>query len=138
MLDEGVAPRSKSGVQQQILHILEPGLTAVDPVFTAGIPVQTTGQHNFFGGPWQRRVRHFQSKFHFGHAHGLPLARAREDHIGHLRAAQQAGPLLAQHPGQGIRDIRLAAAVGSHNGRHANRKGQLLRVGKGFEAVEFE
>ena len=34
-------------------------------------------------------------------------------------AAQRLGRLLAQHPGDGVGDIRLAAAVGTDDGRNA-------------------
>ncbi len=59
-----------------------------------------------------------QGQRHFGHAGGLAVARAGEDDVFHAGAAQGLGRLLAQHPGDGVGNIRLAAAVGADDGRH--------------------
>src|SRR5581483_6385731 len=45
-----------------------------------------------------------------GHAGGLAVAGAGEDHVFHAGAAQRLGRLLTQDPGDGVRDVRLAAA----------------------------
>src|SRR5208283_650735 len=60
-----------------------------------------------------------QRQRHLGHAHGLALARAGEDDVLHVDAAQQPRRLLAQHPRDGVGDIRLAAAVRSDDGSNA-------------------
>ena len=46
-------------------------------------------------------------------------ARAVEDHVGHLLAAQALDALLAQHPLDGVDDVRLARAVRPHHDRDA-------------------
>ena len=60
-----------------------------------------------------------QRERHLGHAGGLALARAREDDVLHVDAAQQSRRLLAQHPGNGVGNVRLAAAVWTHDRRDA-------------------
>ncbi len=54
-----------------------------------------------------------------GHAGGLALARAGEDDVLHVHAAEEARRLLAQHPGDGVGDVRLATAVGTDDGGDA-------------------
>ena len=60
-----------------------------------------------------------QRERHFRHAGGFAVPRAGEDDVFHARAAQGLGRLLAQHPGNGVGNIRLAAAVGADDRRHA-------------------
>jgi hypothetical protein len=137
LLDEGVGPGAHAGIHEQVLDVLQTALPAVDAVIAARVPVEAPGDHHLPDGTGQGRVGHLQGQFHLGHAHGLALAGPGEDHIGHLRAAHQGGPLLAQHPGQGIRDVGFAAAVRPHHRGHPDGKGELLRVGKGFETMNF-
>ena len=54
-----------------------------------------------------------------GHAGRLALARARENDVLHVDAAQQSRRLLAQHPRNGVGNVRLAAAVRTNNGGYA-------------------
>ncbi len=51
-----------------------------------------------------------------GHAGRLAVAGAGEDDVFHLDAAEGLGGLLAENPGDGVRDIGLAAAVGTDDG----------------------
>src|SRR5208282_2358635 len=60
-----------------------------------------------------------QSQRHFGHARGVAVARAGENHVFHARAAQRFGRLLPEHPGNRVRDIRLPAAVRPDDGGDA-------------------
>ena len=55
----------------------------------------------------------------FGHAGGLAVAGAGEDDVFHLDAAEAFGGLLAEDPGDGVRDVGLAAAVGTDDGGDA-------------------
>ena len=60
-----------------------------------------------------------ERKGDLGHAGGLAVAGAGEDDVLHLDAAKRFGGLLAKNPGDGIRDVGLAAAVGSDDGGDA-------------------
>jgi hypothetical protein len=53
------------------------------------------------------------------HAQRLAVAGAGEDNVLHLDAAEALGGLLAEHPGDGVSDIGLAAAVGADDNRDA-------------------
>ena len=83
-------------------------------------------------------IRVNQSKRHLGHARRLAIAGADENHIFHARAAQAFGRLLAQYPGDGVRDIRFAAAIRSHDGSDAvTLKLQFGAVTKRFEPEDL-
>ena len=74
-----------------------------------------------------------------GHAGGLALARAGKDHVGHVRAAQALGALLAQHPADGVGDVRFAATVRTNDGRNAvTGELEFGAVAKRFEAQNLE
>ena len=45
--------------------------------------------------------------------------RAREDHVGHVPAAERPRPLLAERPADRVDEVRLARAVGADDHRHA-------------------
>src|ERR1019366_3127371 len=69
----------------------------------------------------------------------LTVARAGEDHIFHARSAQGLGRLLTQHPGDGVGNIRLAAAVGSDDGGNAIPvELEVGAVAKRFEAENLK
>ena len=56
-----------------------------------------------------------EAEAHFGGGAGLARVAAVEDDVLHLVAAQALGALLAKHPGDGVGDVALAAAVGADN-----------------------
>ena len=69
---------------------------------------------------------------------GPAAARAVEDHVGHLAAAEALDALLAQHPLDGVDDVRLARAVRPHHHRDARRKLEPGAVGEALETDDFE
>ena len=71
-------------------------------------------------------------------AGGLAGVAAAEDDVLHLVAAQALGALLAKHPGDGVGDVALAAAVGADDGGDATVEGQLGAIGEGLESGDFE
>ena len=56
---------------------------------------------------------------------GLRRIAAVEDHVFHLVAAQALRALLAHHPGDGVGDVALAAAIRADDRRDALVEGQL-------------
>ena len=61
-----------------------------------------------------------------------------ENDVGHFAAAQCLRRLLAEHPTNGVEDVRLAAAVRPDNGGHALVKLEIGFVGKRLKADELE
>jgi len=80
-----------------------------------------------------------QGERDFGHSGGLALAGAGEDDVLHADAAQTLGGLLAQHPHDGVGDVRLAAAVGAdHGGDPVSREMDLRAVAERLEAEHLD
>src|SRR5207237_6011 len=80
-----------------------------------------------------------QRERHLGHAGWLAIPRADKDHIFHARAAQALGRLFAQHPGDGVGNIRLAAPIGPHNGGNAfAMEFQLGAVAKRLKSEDLQ
>src|SRR5208283_2643280 len=76
---------------------------------------------------------------YFGHAGGLAVAGTGENYVFHARTAQSLGGLLAQHPGDGIRDVGLAATVGPDDGGDAVPvKLEVGAIAKRFEAENLK
>ncbi len=75
----------------------------------------------------------------FGHSGGFALTRAGKDDIFHARAAQGFCRLLAEHPGNGIGDVRFSATVGTNDGRNAiARELEFRAIAKRFEAQNLD
>ena len=73
------------------------------------------------------------------HAERLAVAGSGENHVLHAGAAQGLGRLFAQHPTDGIADVRLAAAVRPHDGGDALAvEAQLGALAEGLESLEFD
>ena len=70
---------------------------------------------------------------------GWTVARALEDDVFHLAAAQVFNPLLAQNPGNRVGDVALAAAVRADDGGYSvSCEDYFGVVGEGFEAGDFQ
>ena len=69
---------------------------------------------------------------------GPRVPRAVEDDVGHLLAAQALDALLAEHPLDGVDDVRLARAVRPHHDRDPGRKLEPGLFGEALETDEFE
>ena len=67
---------------------------------------------------------------HLSKAHLVALLRAAEDHVLHLGTAKLAAVLLAHDPADGVGDVGLAGAVGSHDGGDVLAEIQYRLVGE--------
>src|SRR5581483_2673906 len=75
-----------------------------------------------------------QGQRDFRHAGRFAIARSSEDDIFHARSAQGLGGLLAQHPGDSVRDVRFPATVRTDDGGNAlTVKFQLSAVTERFK-----
>ena len=74
-----------------------------------------------------------------GHAEGFAVAGAGEDDVLHAGAAEAFGRLFAEHPTDGIAQVRFATAVGADDGSDAAAiEAQLGAVTEGLEALQFD
>jgi hypothetical protein len=71
-----------------------------------------------------------------GSAEGTAAARAGEDDVLHLAAAQRFRPLLAQHPGDGVDDVGFSGAVGADDDRNPWLEVQGGLLGERLEPAE--
>ena len=72
------------------------------------------------------------------HAQRLAVPRPGEDHVFHASAAQAFSRLLAEHPGDGVTQSRLAAPVrADHRRQSAARETHLGAVAKRLEPLDF-
>jgi len=72
------------------------------------------------------------------HAERLAIPRPGKDHVLHASAAQALGRLFAEHPSDGVAQVRLAAAVrADHRRQAAARKTHLGAVAKRLKPLDF-
>src|SRR5690606_24829825 len=161
LLDDGVGLHADAGVHQQILHVAQADHVAVDEVLALTRPVQAPRHLDVAGQDDVGQVRHRLLEFLLDrlarrrlrpHARDdaaqleldlrgvrrTPRITAGEDDVLHPFAAQAAGALLTQHPGDGIDDVALAAAVWTDDRGDATVEGEVGAVRKALETRYFE
>ena len=139
LADDGVALSAHAGIHEQLGHILEADGLAVDIVFALAAAVVPAGNSNLallHGGENMLRVVDHQR--HLGKAHLGPLRRTAENNILHLGAAKALGALLAHDPADGVRNVGLTGAVGSHDGGDILTEIQNGLIREGFEALDLQ
>ena len=92
---------------------------------------------NFGDSVGEFRVNERQGNF--GDAQGRPLGRAIENAVGHALGAKHLVALLAEHPGDRVDDVGLAAAIGADDASDpAAAEDDLRLFAEGFEAQQFD
>jgi hypothetical protein len=137
-LDDRVRVRPETGVPAQILDVLEP-----DALLVERVDVLAAAQH----GPADRdlRVRDRQDPVlvrqldrDLRPVDRLPPGRSLEDRLLHAAPADRGRALLAEHPAQGVGDVRLPAAVGPDDRGDPLVEVDAGAVGERLETVELE
>ena len=110
----GTLPRRRSRLCGRLRRFVPSRLAAVSSRAGASRCDCLSSVNHTSSGPsvGVRAVVHLrvdQRERDFRHAGRFAVARAGEDDVFHLDAAQALGGLLAQHPGDGVGDVRLAA-----------------------------
>ena len=83
-----------------------------------------------------RNAAEFQP--HFRGPSRLSRVAPAEDHVFHALATQALGALLAQHPGERVNDVALAASVRTDDRRHAVIERELGSIWKTLEAGDLQ
>ncbi len=138
LLDDAVGLGAHARARQQVANIAEPGGVAVDQVLAFAAAIDAAGNVDLGGVDPEQVFGVVERERDFGGIGGPTVARAVEDHVGHLPAAKALHALLAQHPLDGIDDVRLARAVRSHHHRDPRGKLKPGPVGETLETDEFE
>jgi len=74
----------------------------------------------------------------FRHSTGTPAFRTVENKVFHALAAQALGTLLPEYPTNGIHDVALATAVGSHYRRNSGFQSYLSFFSKGLKPHQVQ
>ena len=150
LLDNGVAFGAKAGTHEEILDIAQAGGAAIDEVFALAGTVQAAGDGDLAGALGLGFIDSldlaacaiavdlgiYQRHGDVGHAERFAVARAGEDDVFHAGAAEALGRLFAEHPTDGIADVRFATPVRPHDGRDAFAvEAQFGALAKRFESL---
>jgi len=117
LAEHGVQLPAHPGVGQQLLDVEQPADGAVDGVLALPRAVQVAGDRHLAVLDGQQPGGVVDGEGDLGPAQGAAAARAGEDDVLHLAAAQGLGALLAQHPGDGVDDVGFPGAVGADDDR---------------------
>ena len=134
--DDDVHLAAEAGVAEQLLHVEQPALLAVDRVLAAAVAEQGAADRDLAVLDRQRAVGVVDREQHLGAAERAAGRGAGEDDVLHLAAAEGLRALLAHDPGEGVDDVRLAGAVRPDDAGHARLEGERGRLREGLEPLE--
>ena len=138
LTDESVALLAQAGVHEELVHVPQADLPPVQVVFALSGPVVSAGDGDLLLPIGQNGGAAVQSQGHLGKALALPPLSAPEDHVLHLAATKLPGGLLSQDPADGVGNVGLAAAVGTHDGGEGMVEGEHGLIRKGLKPLEFQ
>ena len=136
--DAGIAVPPEAGIHEQLVDVTQAAVLFVQVIFTLARTVIAARDHDLGEFRAKNTLGIVEDERHLGKADRAALRRAAEDDVLHLCAAQRPRGLLAQHPADGVRNIRFARAVRPDDRRYAAEKPYLGPVGKRLEALQDE
>src|SRR5579884_3480193 len=136
--DDRVRAGAEPGSHQQLVHVAQPHLLAVDVELRLARAVGAPRDLHFVEAERQLVVVVVERQRDFGHPERLARVVAGEDDVFHSLRAQAARRLLAEHPADRVDQIRFAGAVGTDDGGRAVDEVERRRFGERFEAEDFE
>ena len=136
--DDDVHLAADAGIRQQLLDVHEPRFGAVDLVLAAAVAKHAAGHGHFRVFDGQRAIGIVDGQRHFRAPERLPIARAGEDDVLHLAAAEGFRAALTHDPGERVDHVRLAGTVWPHHGTDAGLELEGRRGRKGLEALESQ
>ena len=134
--DRGIG--AETGPAQHVLDVAQPHGRTVQLIVALPGARETARDDDLLIGDREAAVRVVEDQRHLRHVHGPASRRTLEDDVFHFATAQEARRLFAQHPAHRVGDVRLAAAVWSHDRGHALLERQLHRSGERFESGQLE
>ena len=138
LADDRVSVPAHAGVHEQLVHVAQAYLAAVDVILALSRTVILAGDGDLLGVYVKKPGRVVQDQRHLRHAHAGPFCRAAEDDVLHLPAAQRTAALLAHDPQNGVGNIRFAGTVGPHDGGYIPLKREPRAFRKALEALDFQ
>jgi hypothetical protein len=129
---------AEAGVREDLEHVDEAALRAVEPVLAVAVAVEPAQDRDLAHRQIDRAVAVVEHELDLGRRPRLHALAAAEDDVLHRLAAHRQRRLLTHRPQDGVGDVRLARAVRAHHHRHARAELELRPVGEGLEALERE
>ncbi len=141
---DAVAGAADAGAEEQLLDILQTAGGAVNEIFAATIPEDTSGDRDFIEIDVNTRgaelvfvdVRDGQRDFR--HGERFASVGAIEDDVGHFTATEGFGGLLTEDPAYGVGNVGFTAAVGADDTSDARLEREGGFVGERLEAEDGE
>ncbi len=136
LADDHVLLTADAGVGEEILDVEQPAGNTVHHVLGLTGAEEHPRDRHLGELDRQQPCAVVDRERHLGPAQRRPVGGAGEDDVVHLRAAQRACALCAEHPRHGVDDVRLARSVRADD--NANPRLELERglVGEGLEALQ--
>ncbi len=131
-----LAPDSRVG--QKLLDVEQAALRTVDLVFGITRTEQQPRDRDLVELDRQQTRGVVDRERHLGATERRPFRRTGEDDVVHLPATNGARALRAQHPRDGVDEVRLAGPVGSDHHRHTRLELDRRAVSETLEALERE
>ena len=129
-----VCTGAETRVKQERMHIAQAAFLVVDKVFARTVAVHTAGHYDLGIFRRERTVTVVDDNGYFGKAHRGTFLGTAKDYVLHLAHAEERRPLFAEHPADGICNIRLTASVRTHDGRKPLRgEVDFSPLGEGLE-----
>ena len=126
---------SQAGVHEHLADVAQAHALAVEVIFTLTAAVIFARDHDLRRIHRELSGRIVQNQRDLCCSHRTAPRRTGKDNILHLCAAQALGGLLAQHPADGVRNIRFSASVRPDNCSHAVRKPDGCPVRERFKPL---
>ena len=136
LADDDVLLAADAGVGQQLLDVEQAARHAVDGVLAVAAAEQRAPDGDLGELDRQDAGGVVDREADLGAAERRAARRAGEDDVVHLLAAHGRRRLGAEHPGDGVDDVRLARAVGADDDGDAGLQLQRRGVGERLEALE--
>ena len=128
--DDRMRVTTETGIVENVEYVHEARGRAVDEILALAAAVHAPRDDDLVEVERERAIGIVEHEVDLGQSDRLTRRRAGEDDVFHRLAAQLLGALLAQHPQDGIRDVRLTRPVGTDDDRHARLEREHSPVGK--------
>jgi hypothetical protein len=138
LTDDRVERAADPRLGQQLLHVHQSDRLSSDPVL--GVAAAEDRSRDLDLGHRDRDLarRVVDHELDLGHPERGPGWGAREDHVGHLSAAQRPRSLLPEGPADRVDEVRLARPVGAHDHGHAGNELQDRLVREALETPDLD
>ena len=126
------------GAAEQVLHVEQPHLLAVDAVLALAGAVRAARDADLVEVDRHPVLGVVEDQRHLGHAERLAAVGAREDEVLAAARADRPRRLLPERPADGVGDVRLARAIGPDDRGQARPELEDLAIGERLKAIRLD